>query len=115
MTSFNPDHTSSTAHTFMSTRPSGRARSRTTSSVMSVATPELLLGHETQIIPSGAILARWDRSLAFSLDARVAKACTNSMPVFDLGSHATSTSAGRASMAGYPPGAPSRRAVIPAL
>ena len=40
ITSFSPDHTASTAHTFTSTNPSGRQTSRTVSSVMSVATPE---------------------------------------------------------------------------
>src|SRR5260370_16040157 len=58
MTNFNPDQTSSIAQTLMSTRPSGSAVSRTTTSVRSVATPEALFGHDTQIMPSGSIAAR---------------------------------------------------------
>src|SRR5262245_56981883 len=52
ITSFSPDHTSSTAHTLMSTNPSGSASSRTVSSLMSVATFEDFFGHETQMAPS---------------------------------------------------------------
>jgi hypothetical protein len=52
ITSFNPDHVASTAHTLISTSPSGSATSRTVSSVTSVVTPEAFLGHETQIVPS---------------------------------------------------------------
>ncbi len=37
ITSFSPDHTASTAHTLISTSPSGNATSRTPSSVMSVS------------------------------------------------------------------------------
>ena len=53
ITSRRPDQVSSIAATFVSTSPSGRATSRTTSSVTSVATPEARLGHATQIIPAG--------------------------------------------------------------
>src|SRR5437867_921153 len=55
---FNPDHVSSTAQTFMSTNPSGKAISRTTSSVISVGTLADFFGHETQIVPLSAILSR---------------------------------------------------------
>ena len=53
-TSLSPDHTSSTAATFTSTRPVGRAIARTTSSVMSVATPDDFLGHEIHRAPAGS-------------------------------------------------------------
>ena len=52
---FNPDHVSSTAHTFTSTNPSGNATARTTSSVTSLTTPDDFLGHETHSVPSSAI------------------------------------------------------------
>jgi hypothetical protein len=55
---FNPDQISSTAQTFTSTKPSGNAISRMTSSVTSVETPEDFFGHETQTIPSSDILFR---------------------------------------------------------
>src|SRR5205807_9851733 len=58
ITNFSPDHTSSIAQTLISTRPSGSAVSRTTTSVRSVATPDDFFGHDTQIMPSGAIAAR---------------------------------------------------------
>ena len=60
MTSFNPDQTSSTAQTLMSTNPSGKATSRMTSSMMSVLTPELFFGQETQTVPLGSIVFRSD-------------------------------------------------------
>jgi hypothetical protein len=79
ITSFRPDHTSSTAHTFTSTSPSGNASSRTVSSVMSVATFDAFFGQETQIVPS----CRSPRSSAPSRFARsvraVANTCTISM------------------------------------
>ena len=52
-TSRSPDQVASIAHTLLSTRPSGRATSRTTSSVMSVATPELRFGQAIQSERSG--------------------------------------------------------------
>ena len=55
---FNPDHTSSTAQTFTSTRPIGSARSRIVSSVILLVTPELFFGQETQITPPGTIFFR---------------------------------------------------------
>src|SRR6266487_6481280 len=45
-TSLRPDQVSSTAATLMSTNPVGRAISRTASSVISVATPDVFLGQE---------------------------------------------------------------------
>jgi len=47
-TSFKPDQMELTAHTFTSTNPSGSATSRTTSSVMSVATFADFFGHDAQ-------------------------------------------------------------------
>jgi len=55
---FNPDHTSSTAHTLMSTSPIGSATSRIVSSVISVLTPEDFFGHETHITPLGTMFVR---------------------------------------------------------
>ncbi len=52
MTSFKPDQMSSIAQTLTSTKPKGRATSRTVFSVTLLGTPELRLGHETQTIPS---------------------------------------------------------------
>jgi len=51
-TNFNPDHTSSTAHTFTSTNPDFNPKSRMLVSSRSVATPEDFFGHEIQIMPS---------------------------------------------------------------
>src|SRR5215831_3143976 len=50
-TNFNPDHVSSTAHTFTSTRPEAIAMLRITSSVRSVAAPEFFFGQEIQTQP----------------------------------------------------------------
>src|SRR6516165_1223665 len=52
ITSFRPDQTSLTAHTLMSTKPSGNATSLIVSSVMSVATFDDFFGHETHTKPS---------------------------------------------------------------
>ncbi len=52
------DQVSSTAQTFVSTRPSGSAHSRTTSSVTVVGTPALFFGHETQSMASSRIFLR---------------------------------------------------------
>jgi hypothetical protein len=57
-TSFKPDHTSSTAHTFTSTNPSGSATSRTVSSVISVGTFDDFFGHDTHTTASGASVWR---------------------------------------------------------
>ena len=51
ITSFSPDHMSSTEQTFTSTRCIGSATSRITSSVMSVGTFDAFLGQLTQIKP----------------------------------------------------------------
>src|SRR6266480_895518 len=68
-TSFNPDHTPSTAATLMSTKPLGRAISRTASSLMSVGTPDDFLGQEIQSAPAGfrarSSAARLERSSAW--------------------------------------------------
>src|SRR5436309_6108933 len=60
-TSFNPDHTPSTAATLISTKPLGRAISRTASSLMSVGKPDDFLGQEIQSAPAGS-RARSSRS-----------------------------------------------------
>src|SRR5882724_385228 len=57
ITNFNPDQISSTAQTLISTRPSGSAMLRTTTSLRSVEIPEDFFGHDTQIMPSGAMAA----------------------------------------------------------
>jgi hypothetical protein len=57
-TSFRPDHVASTAHTLMSTKPSGRANSRTLSSVISVPTFAVFFGHDTHTALSGFSVAR---------------------------------------------------------
>jgi len=54
ITNFNPDHTSLTAHTFTSTSPASNPIRRTSFSFISVLTPEVFFGHETQSIPAGA-------------------------------------------------------------
>ena len=63
MTSFRPDQVSSTAHTLMSTRPSGSATSRTVSSVMSVSTFAAFFGQEIQIAASCCIFDTAARSV----------------------------------------------------
>ena len=50
-TNFNPDHVSSTAQIFTSTRPASSPILCTFANVRSVATPELFFGHAIQIIP----------------------------------------------------------------
>src|SRR4029077_15879885 len=55
---FNPDQVSSIAQTLMSTKSSGRATARITSSVISVATPEDFFGQEAQSTASSAIFRR---------------------------------------------------------
>src|SRR5262249_16825552 len=55
-TSFSPDQTSVTAHTLMSTKPSGRATSRTVSSVMSVGTFAAFFGQDTHTTAVGLSL-----------------------------------------------------------
>lgn len=56
MTSFNPDQTSLTAQTLISTNLRGSAISRMVSSVMSVSTPEDFFGHDTQTKPVGKVI-----------------------------------------------------------
>src|SRR5579863_2620621 len=58
ITNFRPDQVSSIAHTLISTRPSGSAASRTTTSLKSLSTPDDFFGHDTQIMPPGAIALR---------------------------------------------------------
>src|SRR2546425_7507068 len=53
-TNLRPDHTSSTAATFTSTRPCASPMARITFSVRSVGTPDALLGHEIHNMPAGA-------------------------------------------------------------
>ena len=62
ITSLSPDQVSVTAQTLMSTKPSGRASSRTVSSVMSVGIFADFLGHETQTAAVGLdLLAKRDK------------------------------------------------------
>ena len=76
MTSFKPDHTSLTAQTLMSTKPSGNASSLIVSSVMSVSTLDTFFGQETHTNPvcSSFFLnaTRW----RFSFARFVTKRCT---------------------------------------
>src|SRR5579871_6042677 len=87
ITNFNPDHTSSTAQTFMSTKPVGRTNSRITLSVRSLATPEVFLGHEIHTTASGAIFFLHAFKLAVNPDAFVANRCTKFMPEAGRMSH----------------------------
>ena len=59
-TSRRPHQVASIAQTLSSTRPAATPTSRTTSSVISVGTPEARLGHATQSPPSGR-MAAWAR------------------------------------------------------
>src|SRR5437764_1059718 len=74
---FNPDQVSSTAQTFVSTRPSGSATARMTSSVTLVGTPDDFLGHETQTTASSAIFWRSDCKCFSNAPRSVTKRCTN--------------------------------------
>src|SRR5439155_7802275 len=113
--SFSPDQTSSTAQTFISTSPSGKAIWRTTSSVTSVATPELFFGQDTHIIPAGSIANRIDSSLAFNVDLDDANKCIKVTPLLTRFAHFTECSAGSCSSARYFSDTPSTYAVIPSL
>ena len=62
MTNFKPDHTSLTAQTLISTRPSGSATSLIVSSVISVGTLDDFFGHETQTAPSDRIFFKQSTS-----------------------------------------------------
>src|SRR5882672_1157532 len=55
MTNFKADQISVTAHTLISTNPSGSATSRIVSSVISVETFDDLFGHDTHTAASGLI------------------------------------------------------------
>src|SRR6185369_10513360 len=55
MTCLRPDHTSSMAQTFTSTRPWPSANSRTTFSFRSVGTPDARLGQAIQSAPAGVV------------------------------------------------------------
>src|ERR1700730_5857276 len=74
---FNPDQVSSTAQTFMSTNPSGRATARITSSVMLVGTPDAFFGQETQTAASSAIFWRRDCKCFANAPRSLAKRWTN--------------------------------------
>ena len=84
MTSFSRDHFSSTAHTLMSTRPSGNATSRTTSSVISVGSFAAFLYHETQIAPSCLISFLYWFSPAASPSRLLVKKCMKSSSLVGL-------------------------------
>jgi hypothetical protein len=53
-----PDHVSSIAQTFTSTKPSGSESSRTTSSVISDGTFDDFFGHDTQTVAFGSSFFR---------------------------------------------------------
>ena len=72
ITSFSPDHTSSTAHTLMSTSVMGSATSRITSSVMSVATSRTFSASSPRSAASGRIALSALRSAAVSAARRTA-------------------------------------------
>src|SRR5207244_3777024 len=66
--SFSPDQVSSIAHTFTSTKPSGSATARITSSVTSAGMPDDFFGQETQMVPVSASFSRkMDNLLSKSL------------------------------------------------
>ncbi len=54
ITNFNPDQTSLTAQTLISTRPASSPLCRIKSSVRSVVTPDAFFGHEIHNMPAGA-------------------------------------------------------------
>jgi len=99
MTSLRPDQTSSTAHTFTSTSPSGSAISRMVSSVMSVGVFEAFFGHEIQIAPSGFSLASVERTFAARSARRVAKRCAMSVSPVIRDTNFTSSGSGATSLA----------------
>src|SRR5438105_13840082 len=113
--SFSPGQTSSTAQTFISTSPSGKAIWSTTSSVTSVATPELFFGQDTHIIRAGSIAHRNGSSLAFNVDLDDANKCMKSTPLLTRFAHFTESSAGSCSSARDFSDTPSTYAVIPSL
>jgi len=69
ITNFNPDQTSVTAQTLMSTNPTPSPVSRTRFSLRSVTTPELFFGQAIQSIPAGA-RARAAAGMSSSKEAR---------------------------------------------
>jgi len=93
-TSFSPDHTSSTAHTFTSTSPSGSATSRTTSSVTSVATFDAFFGHDTHTTASARIFRRIGGSAARSRARLVTKRCVRSVEADSRGAKTTPSGKG---------------------
>jgi len=70
MTSFRPDQISVTAHTLTSINPSGLAKARIVSSLISVATFEDFFGQDTHKQASGLILER-SKSKYFSSSDRL--------------------------------------------
>jgi hypothetical protein len=78
MTSLSPDQVSSTAQTFTSTSPSGKAISRITSSVTSVGFLDAFFGQETQTAASARMSLRSCGNRTASSARRVTKKCTTS-------------------------------------
>jgi hypothetical protein len=107
---------SSTAHTLLSTTPSGRATSRIVSSVMSVATPDDRFGQAIHSPPSGNTVAA-KASMRRSRSARrVKKATTTSALRLLLARRRTSTPSGSgARSASSVPGAPTSRSAEPSF
>ena len=79
-TTFSPDHTSLTAHTFTSTYPIGSATSRITSSVTLDATPDAFFGHDTHNGVSGLSFPRSAASSFASRARSVTNRCARSTP-----------------------------------
>ena len=90
-----PDHVSSTAQTLTSTKPSGSATTRTTSSVISVGTPADFFGHDTQTVACGSSDLRYAASAFDSSGRLVLNRCTMSVDRLTL--EANRTAGGRGS------------------
>src|SRR5262249_39148163 len=97
ITSFRPDHTSVTAHTLMSTKPSGSATSRTVSSVMSVGTFDPFFGQDTHTIAVGFSLPRQECSVFARSVLREVKIWTRSVFLDSRGVIFTSSGIGSTS------------------
>src|SRR5262249_50289613 len=93
-TSFNPDQISSTAHTLISTSPSGNAILRTTSSVISVSILAAFFGQEPQITASSLIVPRYFLSPAVSSLASLVNRWTRSTSAVSLATNATPSGKG---------------------
>src|SRR5438045_2326164 len=79
-TNLSPDHVSSIAHTFTSTRPEASPKSRTIPSLRSLATPDVFFGQATHNIPFDSRRSRKGANSlarsAFIFTNRIAKSTT---------------------------------------